>query len=179
MSPAVRERFHEELDQRARERRGVIALTAFRFHFDHVARSSEAGNFVGTTPQQAATGRSLWIARRVDDYILGFMTYRFGAKLDLVSSCEVKDRLPCVLEAIGPAARNAVRRIAPAELVYEPPAPLAHMRQRQLLHVQASLTFIGVFLDVQEVGPVRCQDGSRCSPLRHRTSRCSSRARSA
>jgi hypothetical protein len=86
------------------------------------------------------------------------MADRIGPELDLVGSGEVKDGLPGVLEAIGPATGNAVGRIAPAEFIHKLPAPLPPMRKHQILYIQASLTILRVLFDVQEVGAVRSQN---------------------
>ena len=64
-SPAIGESLDEELDQRPRERSGVIALTAFGFHLDDVARTGQTRDLVRSTPEQAASGRRLRIIGRV------------------------------------------------------------------------------------------------------------------
>src|ERR1700733_5368665 len=88
------------------------------------------------------------------------MADAFGSKLDLLLLAEVENRFPCVLESVSPTARHTVIRLSPTELVHKSPTPLPAMRNHEVLHVEAALTFIGVLLNVQKVGAIVRKDRS-------------------
>src|ERR1019366_1399129 len=75
-----------------------------------------------------------------------------------VCSSDLDHRLPSVLKAIVPASRYPVVGFAPAEFVNEAPAPLAPVRNDQILHIETAFAVLGMLLDVQEVGAVGRQD---------------------
>jgi hypothetical protein len=106
------------------------------------------------------------IVRVVVEAILRLVAHRLGPELNLLLPAEMVDGLERVLESISPAARHAVVGLAPTEFVNEAPSPLPPVRQHQIHHVQVPLAFIGVRLDVQEVGTVRRQH--RLDPAGHR-----------
>src|SRR5450759_3448483 len=146
----VRERFDEELRQRTWEWCGVRALAALGLDFDHIGRARNAGEAAIAVAgarlprcrsacagaEQTTAGCGLRIIRRVIEAVLRDVADRRWAKLDAsLRRREVKQRFPGVLEAIPPPARYAVIRLPPAQFVDEPPAPLAHVRDQQVLHV--------------------------------------------
>src|SRR4051812_7783625 len=86
--------------------------------------------------QETATGPRFRIVGRIVEAVLRLVANRFRPKLNLLLPCEVKHRLPSVLEAVSPAARHTVVGLAPAEFVNKPPAPLPPVGDYEVLHVQ-------------------------------------------
>ena len=110
-----------------------------------------------TASEQAGAARRRGIARRVHHHVFGLVASALRPELDLLVAAEVKHRLPGVLQAVGPFARHAVRRIPPAELIDETPAPFPLVGQHQILHVEAAFAVLRMLFDVQEVRAVGSQ----------------------
>ena len=134
----------------------MVARAAGR-DLDDVGRASEAvfESSRRVARLEAAPGRGLRCVRTVIEARTALCRYRLWPELDLRASREVEHRLPRVLESVIPPAWNAVLGVAPAELIHEHPPPLPHVREHQILYIEAPLPVLAVFLDVQEERSVR------------------------